>query len=117
VPAGKFSEKNMKKINFFASLKSLKNGVGSGVGSKPFSQRYRSSNPDPHQNLCQKENPDLGSCFFSFFPAALLSIWGFQAGRSSSRLGAAAAANLTTSCAWLLFTGIDAGIKIAHQTQ
>jgi hypothetical protein len=38
----------------------------------------------------------------------------FQAGRSSSRLGAAAAANLTTSCAWLIFTGIDAGIKIVE---
>ena len=38
-----------------------------------------------------------------------LAGWLIQAGRSSSRLGAAAAANLTTSCAWVLFTGIEAG--------
>jgi hypothetical protein len=37
------------KSNFFASLKSLKKGVGSGVGSGFISQRYRSADPDPHQ--------------------------------------------------------------------
>jgi hypothetical protein len=44
----------MKKILnffFFASLKSMKNGVGSGSGS--ISKRYRSGDPDPdpHQNV------------------------------------------------------------------
>ena len=35
---------------------------------------------------------------------------GIEAGKyCSSRLGAAAAAKLTTSCAWVLFTGIEAG--------
>jgi hypothetical protein len=44
-PAGKFQEKSMKF--FFASLKSLRKGVGSGsVG-----QRYGSADPDPHQNV------------------------------------------------------------------
>jgi hypothetical protein len=33
---------------FFASLKSLKKGVGSGVGS--ISQRYGSGDPDPQEN-------------------------------------------------------------------
>jgi hypothetical protein len=40
VPADKKYEKNMKKIIFFASLKSLKKGVGSGAGSRSISQRY-----------------------------------------------------------------------------
>jgi hypothetical protein len=41
----------MKKSNFFASLKSLKKGVGAGSGS--ISQRYGSEDPDydPHQNI------------------------------------------------------------------
>ncbi len=34
---------------FFASLKSMKKGVGSGSGS--ISQSYGSGNPDPHQNV------------------------------------------------------------------
>jgi hypothetical protein len=33
---------------FFASLKSIKKGVGSGVGSGYISQRYGSGDPDPH---------------------------------------------------------------------
>jgi hypothetical protein len=43
-----------EKINhFFASLQSLKKEVGSGVGSgsESIRQRYRSVDPDPHQNV------------------------------------------------------------------
>jgi hypothetical protein len=47
----------MKRNNFFASLKSLKKGIGSGVGSGAgsgagfgsISQRYGSGDPDPQQ--------------------------------------------------------------------
>ncbi len=39
-------ERNKNK-NFFASLKSMKKGVGSGVGSGSVSQRRGSANPDP----------------------------------------------------------------------
>ncbi len=49
-----------KKIwNFFASLESMKKGVGSGVGSGSISQRYGSGDPDPdpHQNVTY---PDTG---------------------------------------------------------
>ncbi len=48
----------MKKINnFFASLKSLKKGVVSGIvsGSRSVSQRYGSPDPDQHQNV--REHP------------------------------------------------------------
>jgi hypothetical protein len=53
----------MKKI-FFASLKSLKKWVGSGVGSGSevrsgagsISQRYGSENPDPHQNVTDPQH-------------------------------------------------------------
>ncbi len=38
-----YKKKIWKKNNFFASLKSLKKGVGSGVGSGSISQRYRSA--------------------------------------------------------------------------
>jgi hypothetical protein len=43
-----YKKKNMKN-NFFAFLKSLKKGVGSGS----MSQRYVSAHPDPapHQNV------------------------------------------------------------------
>jgi hypothetical protein len=42
-----------EKIDFFASLKSLKKGVGSGVGSGSgsISHRYGSKDPDPHQRI------------------------------------------------------------------
>jgi len=40
-----------KILIFFASLKSLKKGVGSVVGSGSISQRYGSGDPDPHQNV------------------------------------------------------------------
>jgi hypothetical protein len=51
--------KNMEKNYFFAFLKSLKKGVGSGVGSRSgvgsgsgfISHRYGSADPDPHQNV------------------------------------------------------------------
>jgi hypothetical protein len=36
---------------FFVSLKSMKKGVGSGVGSGSVSQRYGSGDPNPHQNV------------------------------------------------------------------
>jgi|688.fasta_scaffold553334_1 hypothetical protein len=52
-------KKNEEKKYFLKSLKSLKKGVGSGVGSESGSitQRYRSGDPDPdsdrdsHQNV------------------------------------------------------------------
>jgi hypothetical protein len=40
-----------KYIFSLASLKSMKKGVGSGVGSGSISQRYGSGDPDPHQNV------------------------------------------------------------------
>jgi hypothetical protein len=50
----------MKKIHFFASLKSPKKGVGYGVGpgnkSGSISQRYGSANPDPHQNVTDPQH-------------------------------------------------------------
>ncbi len=40
------------KTNFvFASLKSMKTGVVSGVGSRSISHRYGSGDPGPHQNV------------------------------------------------------------------
>jgi hypothetical protein len=44
-------EKKYLKLHFFASLKSLKKGVRSGVGSGSISQKYRSADPDMHQNV------------------------------------------------------------------
>ncbi len=62
----------MKKKFFFASLQSLKKGVGSGVGSGSISQRYRSADPDldPHQNVSDPIN------FFSFEDSAWVFIGG-----------------------------------------
>jgi hypothetical protein len=53
VPAGTGYQviKNYGKNIFFASLQSLKKGVGSGVGSRSVSQRYGFADPDPHQNV------------------------------------------------------------------
>jgi hypothetical protein len=58
VPAGKLYEKNMKKLSFFLSLKSLKKGVRSGIGSGSgsISQRYRSTDPDPHQYVMDPQH-------------------------------------------------------------
>jgi hypothetical protein len=42
----------MKKNIFFASLKSLKKGVGSGS----IGQRYGSADPDPHQNVTNPQH-------------------------------------------------------------
>jgi hypothetical protein len=36
-----------KNIIFFASIKSLKKGLGSGS----VSQKYKTADPDPHQNV------------------------------------------------------------------
>jgi hypothetical protein len=43
----------MEKIFFPTYLKTLKKGVGSGVGSGSISHRYGSEDPDPdsHQNV------------------------------------------------------------------
>jgi hypothetical protein len=38
----------MRKNIFYASVKSLKKGVGTGVVSGSKSQRYGSADPDPH---------------------------------------------------------------------
>jgi hypothetical protein len=60
VPAGELKEKNMKKIIFFTSLKSLKKEVGSVVGSRSggefISQRYGSADSDPHQNVTDPQH-------------------------------------------------------------
>jgi hypothetical protein len=40
------------KIHFFASLKSLKKGIGFGS----VSQRYGSADPDPHQTVTDPQN-------------------------------------------------------------
>jgi hypothetical protein len=57
VPAGTLKEKNMrKKYFFFASLKSLKKGVGSRDGSGSISQRYGSADLDPHQNVTDPQH-------------------------------------------------------------
>jgi hypothetical protein len=47
-----------KNMIFFASLKSLKNGVGSGVGAGSGSiiQRCGSGDPDPYQNVTDPPN-------------------------------------------------------------
>ncbi len=45
-----------KKNNFFAALKSLKKGAGSGVGSRFVSQRYGFADPDPHQNVMDPQH-------------------------------------------------------------
>jgi hypothetical protein len=52
MPAGKLKEKNMGKF-FFASLKSLKKGIGPGVGSNP-DPIVRGT--DPHQNVTDPEH-------------------------------------------------------------
>jgi hypothetical protein len=50
----------MEKIIFFASLKSLKKGVGCEVGfrsgSGSISHRYGSADPDPHQNVTDPQH-------------------------------------------------------------
>jgi hypothetical protein len=57
MPAGtvSYKKKNMK-IFFFASLKSLKKGVGSGVRSGSISQRYGPADPDSHQNVTDPQH-------------------------------------------------------------
>ncbi len=49
---GKLQEKILKF--FFASLKSMKTGIGSGVGSGSMSQRYESG--DEHQHVTNTQH-------------------------------------------------------------
>jgi hypothetical protein len=49
-------KKKYEKNNFFASLKSLKKGVVSEVGSGSVSQRYGSADPDPHKNVTDPQH-------------------------------------------------------------
>jgi hypothetical protein len=55
-----FNNKFWKKNYFFASLRSLKKGVGSGVGSGagsgPISPRCGSADPDLHQNVTEPQH-------------------------------------------------------------
>jgi hypothetical protein len=55
-----YKTKICKKNLFWASLKSLKKGVGSGVesgsGAGSISHRYRSEDPDPHQNVTDPQH-------------------------------------------------------------
>jgi hypothetical protein len=50
----------MEKIKKFASLKSLKkkvrSGVGSGFGTGSISQRYGSADLDPHQKIMDPQH-------------------------------------------------------------
>ncbi len=48
-----YKKKNKEKKYLFASLKSIKKGVESGVGSGSINQNYGSGDPDPnpHQNV------------------------------------------------------------------
>jgi hypothetical protein len=54
-----YKKKNVKRI--FASLKTLKKGVGSGVGSVSgsISQRCGSADPDPHPKKSVTDSPTL----------------------------------------------------------
>jgi hypothetical protein len=58
---GQVMRKNVKKLFFLESLKSIKKGVGSGVvsGTGSISQRYGSGNPDPHQNVTVPQHCSL----------------------------------------------------------
>ncbi len=47
-----YKKKIYKKIICFASLKSLKKGIG----SRSVSQRYGSTDPDPHQNVMEPQH-------------------------------------------------------------
>ncbi len=49
-------KKIYEKNNFFASLISMKKGVGSGVGSGSISQRYRSADLNLHQNVTEPQH-------------------------------------------------------------
>jgi hypothetical protein len=49
----------VKTIFLFESLKSMKKGVGSGVGSGNISQRCGTADPDPHQNVTDPEVLDF----------------------------------------------------------
>ncbi len=49
-------EKKMWKKHFFGSLKSMKKGVGSGVGSGFPDPLVRGSDPDPHQNVTDPQH-------------------------------------------------------------
>ncbi len=62
----------MKKIFVFASLKSIKKGVGSrvGSGSGSISQRYGSGNPDPRQNVTDPQH-----CSAGIFKKSMGAIW------------------------------------------
>ncbi len=56
----------MEKINFFASLKLLKKGVGSAS----ISQRYGSPDPDPHQNVTDPQH-----WLYMYLVGTLLQLW------------------------------------------
>ncbi len=51
-------KKSMKRNNLFATLTSLKKGVGFGVGSGSFSKTYGSGDPDPdpHENVTDAQH-------------------------------------------------------------
>jgi hypothetical protein len=48
--------KKYERKRFFASLNSMKKGIGPGVGSGSISQRYASGDPDPHQNVTDPQH-------------------------------------------------------------
>jgi hypothetical protein len=54
-------KKKYEKFNVLASLKSLKEEVGSGAGS--ISQRYGSAVSDPHQNVTDPPTLIATKCF------------------------------------------------------
>jgi hypothetical protein len=56
-----------KKKKKFASLNSLKKGVGSGARSGSICQRYESGNPDPHQNVTDPQHCFIPNCKTAVF--------------------------------------------------
>jgi hypothetical protein len=71
------------KQNFYASLKSLKKEVGSGVGSGSgySSQRYGSADPDPHQKI------RIHNAGFRYFLPVSYSVLKFSGKKYSFTLG------------------------------
>jgi hypothetical protein len=57
-------KKKYEKNNFFASLKSLKKGVGSGSVSKRHGPTDPDLDPDPHQNAMDPQHCVLFSIWF-----------------------------------------------------
>jgi hypothetical protein len=89
VPVGKLEEKN-------TSLKSLKKGVESGVGSGSISQRYVSGDPDPQKNVTDPQHWLFGPPG-SADPDPLPEAW-IRGSRSTPKCHGSATLLLTRQC-------------------